>query len=83
MRSRLSRLFLMIVPLLGILFSAPVASAHHHYWRHHHHYWRNYDYDRRLYYDRDWRAYPRPYRYERYSRAYPRGYYRYKGNRDD
>src|SRR4051794_23745405 len=63
MISRLARFLLIIVPLLGIFFSAPVASAwqHHHYWRHHHHYWRNYGYNRRPYYDRDWYAYPRRY----------------------
>jgi len=85
MTSRLSRLLLIIVPLLGILFSAPVASAHyHHYWRHHHYrYWRDHDYNRGFYYDRGWRAYPRRYRYERYSRVYPYSYYWYRGDRDD
>ena len=89
MKSHLSRLLLVVVPLLGILFSAPVASAwypdhHGHYWRHHHHrYWRHHSYYPRYYYDRDWYAYRRPYRYERYSRVYPYNYYGYRGHRDD
>ncbi len=89
--SRLSRLLLIIVPFLGILFSAPIASAwypHHqgHYWRHHHryhHYWRRHAYRPPYYYDRDWYAYRRPDRYERYSRVDPYYYYGYRGHRDD
>ncbi len=91
MTSRLGRLLLIIVPLLGILFSAPVASAWYthpyygHFRRHYHHHrhWRDYGYNRRFYYDRDWRGYPWRYRDDRYSRAYPYEYYRYRGHRDD
>lgn len=84
MISRFSRLLLIIIPLIGVLFSVPVASARYHrHWhhRHHHHYWRNGDYNRRFYYNRDWRAYPYRHRYNRYSEAYPHGYYWHRGNR--
>ena len=86
MRTNLKRMFLAGLPLVGILLTAPVASAYTYYeysysyphryhryhrpHRRHHHHWRRYNYD--PYYSYRDRDWSRD-RYS-YYRSYPYGY---------
>ena len=86
MPTPLKRLLVTILPLTGLLLTAPVGLAyadkdhhHHHHWRRHHdrhhsRHWPRDAYERRYYRDRYGRSYTVPDRYagERYS--YNRSY---------
>ncbi|HJY84607.1 MAG TPA: hypothetical protein VKK81_26430 [Candidatus Binatia bacterium] len=80
MRTKLRHMLLAILPLAGLLWTAPVALARDYYpppyyYRHHHHHhyrhWRRDAYRHPYYYDRGW--YRSPDRYG-YYRPYPDWY---------